>query len=303
MSQTYKIDWGLCDTLAISAAFEIATLMKEGKMQMIHIFPVPRGGIYAALAVLSRLNEMNSSKKHILVDKIEQADIVIDDLRDSGATQNRLDPTYSKPWFFLIDKERAGLMGKWVIFPWEAMCSETSPTDAVVRLLQHIGEDPSRDGLKDTPARVTKALSEMTNGYHVDIKGLFTMFEDTSDEMVISKNIPFHSLCEHHMLPFHGVATIAYLPGERIVGISKLTRVLNAFAHRLQVQERLTSQITETLDKYLEPLGSACVIRAHHMCMSCRGVRNNSEMITSSLTGVFKSRHEVRAEFMSLVNS
>lgn len=173
-------------------------------------------------------------------------------------------------------------------------------------LLQLIGEDPNREGLIDTPRRVSKSWQQLYSGYKFktdeDIAGVLKIFEDGAcKEMVILKNIEFQSMCEHHMLPFIGRAHIGYLPKGKIVGISKLARLLEVYARRLQVQERLTEQITTALDKHLNPLGSACVIEAHHQCMSCRGVmKQNTSMITSSLTGQFL-QSAVRSEFLSFV--
>lgn len=175
----------------------------------------------------------------------------------------------------------------------------------ITDLLRSIGEDPDREGLVETPHRVVKSWQELYSGYRyktsADIAGVLKVFEDGAcKEMVVLKNIEFQSQCEHHMLPFVGVAHIAYLPAGRIVGISKLVRLLEVYSRRLQVQERLTEQITKALDGHLEPKGSACVIEAHHQCMSCRGVmKQNISMITSSLTGEFL-QPAVRSEFLSL---
>ena len=170
------------------------------------------------------------------------------------------------------------------------------------RLLIAVGENPKREGLLDTPKRVLKAYKEMTSGSRVDIEELLSTTFDVgdSDEMVVVKNIEFVSLCEHHLLPFTGVAAVAYLPQDRVVGLSKIARLVDAFANRLQVQERLTRQITQALDDNLSTRGSAALITAHHACMGCRGVKKPSAlMVTSSLTGAFLDP-EVRAEFLSL---
>lgn len=173
--------------------------------------------------------------------------------------------------------------------------------EAVKILLEYLGEDPNRDGLRDTPKRVVKSYKEMFSGYRENVEDVLTFFEDSCDEMVVLRNCEFVSFCEHHMLPFSGKIHCGYIPNQRVVGISKLIRVSEVFSKRLQIQERLTKQITEALDKFLLPLGSACVIEAKHSCMSCRGVRKqHSEMITSSLSGEFL-KPEVRQEFMSLI--
>lgn len=176
------------------------------------------------------------------------------------------------------------------------------------RLIRFLGDDPNREGLKDTPARVIRAYQEMFSGYGWDedpslLAELCKTFEDgTCDEMVILKDISFYSTCEHHMLPFIGIAHIGYLPDKRIIGLSKLARLLEVFSRRLQVQERLTQQVTATLDKYLAPRGSACVIEAQHLCLACRGAKKpGATMITSSLTGVFRDDPTTRAEFLQFV--
>lgn len=169
-------------------------------------------------------------------------------------------------------------------------------------LIELIDPDYHREGVAETPARVVKAFKEMTDGYGVDIELLLskTFDVENSDEMVVVRNIEFVSLCEHHLLPFTGTATVGYLPAARVVGLSKIARLVDAYAHRLQIQERLTTQITTALDKHLDTLGSACLIKASHSCMGCRGVRKpNAEMITSSLTGNFRTT-EARTEFLSL---
>ena len=180
------------------------------------------------------------------------------------------------------------------------------PSFIIEGLLKLIGEDPTREGLLETPLRVLKSFKEIYAGYtftEEDVLNTCKSFEDGScDEMVLLKGIEFQSMCEHHMLPFIGVAHIAYIPNGRVIGVSKMGRILDIYSKRLQIQERLTQQVTSALDKGLQPLGSACVIEAHHQCMSCRGVKKqNSIMVTSSLTGEFKSNPTTRAEFMSLI--
>lgn len=170
-------------------------------------------------------------------------------------------------------------------------------------LLRHVGEDHEREGLQDTPKRVTKAYREMTEGYRADIDKILGVTFDVGnvDEMVVVKDLDFVSVCEHHLLPFTGTASVAYIPKDRVVGLSKIGRLLDAYSRRLQVQERLTTQITTALDKYLDTQGSAALITAHHSCMGCRGVRKaGAKMVTSSLTGEFR-KPEVRAEFLALV--
>lgn len=169
-----------------------------------------------------------------------------------------------------------------------------------------LGEDAEREGLQETPSRFIKAMKEMTDGYGADIELILEKTFDVGDanEMIMVKDIEFVSLCEHHLLPFIGTATVAYLPKDRVVGLSKIPRLIDALAHRLQVQERLTMQITTALDQCLSTDGSAAIIEAKHSCMGCRGVRKpNASMVTSSLTGKFKDSSRLRNEFLMLAKS
>jgi len=174
---------------------------------------------------------------------------------------------------------------------------------AVREILEAIGEDPNRDGLRETPQRVARAYAELFSGLHSDPADfLRKTFDEKCDEIVLEKNIPFHSMCEHHLLPFEGVAHIAYLPGERIVGISKLARVLESFSRRPQVQERLTNQVAELIFSELKARGVAVVLDATHSCMTIRGVRKaGSRVVTSALRGLFRTNPPTRAEVMSLI--
>ncbi len=171
--------------------------------------------------------------------------------------------------------------------------------------LEAIGEDPEREGLKETPERVIKAWQEWTVGYGQDPASVLKVFEDGAenyDELIAVSDIHFFSHCEHHLAPIIGTATIAYIPDGRIVGLSKLPRLLNVFAKRLQVQERLTVQVADALMEHVKPLGAACIIKARHLCMESRGVRSGPVWTTTScLRGVFLEKPEVRAELMALV--
>jgi GTP cyclohydrolase I len=173
--------------------------------------------------------------------------------------------------------------------------------EAVATLLRYIGEQPERDGLRDTPARVVKAWREMTAGYAEDPAEILSRtFDESSDELVILRGISFYSTCEHHLLPFYGQAVVGYLPG-KVVGISKLARLVECFAKRLQVQERMTRQIAEAVETHLEARGVGVVLRAHHLCMGCRGVRQEeTEMVTSSMLGTLRTDATSRAEFLRL---
>jgi GTP cyclohydrolase I len=177
-------------------------------------------------------------------------------------------------------------------------------SNAIYELLRYIGEDVNREGLKETPRRVAKAWNEWCAGYKMNPSDVLKSFEDGADgvdEMVIVKDIPFYSHCEHHMAPIFGTATIAYIPDRRIVGLSKLSRLLDVFALRLQVQERLTNQIADALQNNLGPKGVGVVIKARHLCMESRGINKQGHVtITSALRGVMREVPEARAEFLDL---
>lgn len=172
--------------------------------------------------------------------------------------------------------------------------------------LLELGEDPSREGLAKTPERVARSLRFLTKGYDEDPKAVINgaLFTEDYQEMIVLKDLDFFSLCEHHVLPFFGKAFVAYLPTRRIVGISKLARLVDIFARRLQVQERMTTQIANILMEELEPQGVGVVLQAEHLCMRMRGVeKQNSVVVTSAMLGVFRSHQETRQEFMSFVTN
>ncbi len=173
---------------------------------------------------------------------------------------------------------------------------------AIYDILEATGEDPWREGLRDTPARVARMYQELFGGLLSDPRDeLSATFEEDHSEMVVVRDIPFYSMCEHHLLPFHGVAHFGYLPRGRIVGLSKIARLVEALSHRPQVQERLTGQIVDTFCEVLEPLGAGVMIEAEHLCMTMRGIKKpGSRMMTSALRGVFRDA-ETRAEFLANV--
>ena len=182
--------------------------------------------------------------------------------------------------------------------------ARASLTEAVRTLLTEIGEDPTREGLAGTPERVRRMYDELTAGYHIDPDALMNgaCFNVDYDEMVVVRDIEFFSLCEHHLLPFLGKAHVGYLPRGRVVGLSKIPRIVDMFAQRLQVQERLTVQVADFLMERLEPKGVACVVEATHLCTMMRGVKKQeATMVTSSMTGTFRRDARTRAEFMGLI--
>mgnify|MGYP000965547275 CR=1 FL=1 len=275
-----------------------------GENVALRAYAVPRGGIAAAYAVQS-LHGFH------ITDNPADADIFIDDLIDSGSTCERYcDNHPGKPFFALIDKRSdEEFKGKWIVFPWEVTDSgvDESATDVVTRLLQLIGEDPTREGLLETPARVVKAWKHWCSGYGKDPAKLLKVFEDGAekyDQMVVRKDIPIYSHCEHHLAAIIGKCTIAYIPRGNVLGLSKLDRLADMFARRLQVQERLTNQIADALVEHLDPIGVGVWISARHLCVESRGVASaNSETITTALRGCIRDQDAARAEFLALARS
>ena len=245
-------------------------------------YGVPRGGQY----ISAMLNP---------VDTIEEADIIIDDLIDSGKTEQDY-KVYNKPFVALFNKQtEEDLKGRWLVFPWEV--KEEPVENNFVRILQYMGEDPNREGLKETPKRYIKFLKEFLNPKEFN----FTTFDaEGTDEMIVQSNIPFYSLCEHHIAPFFGVGTIAYIPNGKIVGLSKLARTLDLYANRLQNQERITSEIAQRLQQELNPKGVAVSLKAQHLCMCMRGVKKyDTWTTTTKLLGLFKEDDKARNEFVT----
>jgi GTP cyclohydrolase I len=176
--------------------------------------------------------------------------------------------------------------------------------DLMREILVRLGEDPTREGLERTPARVHKAFEFLTKGYQEDPEALLkkALFTVSYDEMVIVKDVEMFSLCEHHMLPFFGKVHVAYIPNGKVIGLSKIPRLIEIFSRRLQIQERLTTQIAETIQKTIQPQGVGVVIEARHLCMMMRGVeKQHSAAVTSSMLGSFRDEHETRNEFLSLI--
>lgn len=291
--------------LAAALAHQInqyASAMPAGAR--IAAYPIPRGGVPVAYLLGSLVPRL------LIVDTPQEADIFIDDLIDSGSTCERYCDEYpGKPFFALLDKRTdEQFRGEWIVFPWEVTDTgaDASGDDIVVRLLQLVGEDPTREGLQETPARVVKAWRHWCSGYGKDPAKLLKVFKDggeTYDQLVLVKDIPIYSHCEHHLAAIIGTASIAYIPNGKIVGLSKLSRLADMFARRLQVQERLTDQIADALFKHLEPKGVGVLIKARHLCMESRGIcQQGHHTVTTALRGVIKDEPETRAEFLRLAN-
>lgn len=249
------------------------------------LWGVPRGG-----AIVAGLTGR-------AVDTPEEADWIVDDLIDSGATMERVVKKYHRPFWAMIDK-RKSKKKQWIVFPWEHQDETTDVHDTVRRQLEFVGEDPTREGLADTPRRVIKSLQELTEGYAQNPKEILkTTFTEKYDEMIVVREIEFWSLCEHHMLPFRGTATVGYIPNGKVVGLSKIARLVRCFSRRLQIQERLTQQIAHAIKDELKPLGVGVVLKATHLCMEMRGVKSPATMVTSCLLGLMRTT--ARNEFLS----
>ena len=270
--------------------------INEGK-ENLAIYGVPRGGIPVAYLLANYL------KGSRITDKPRSADIIVDDILDSSTTAKRYMKEYGKPFYALYNKKEEPNL-PWLIFPWE-QSEEKSIEDACLRLLQFAGEDPTREGLKETPARMAKAWQFWTSGYDMDPKAVFKEFEDGGekyDQMIMLDPIPFYSHCEHHMAAIFGNAYIAYIPNGKIAGLSKFPRLVDIFARRLQVQERLTTQIADTINEELKPRGVAVLIKARHFCMESRGVQKAGVSTkTSAMRGDFLNDPATRNEFFSLI--
>jgi GTP cyclohydrolase I len=304
MEKNFIITQAWLRELAEQCAYRINAwhVAKVGPGEVIRAYGVPRGGVSAALAI-------QQHSPFIMVDDPDTADIIIDDLVDSGKTFQEFATKYpGKPFFVLIDKKHGTTeftTDKWVVFPWESN-AEGSFEDNVVRLLQFVGEDPARGGLLETPSRVAKAWRYWCNGYGKDAAALLKVFEDGAerhDQMVTVKDIPIYSHCEHHLAPIFGTVTISYIPSGKIVGLSKLSRLADMYARRLQVQERLTDQIADALWDNLKPKGVGVMVKARHLCMESRGVcQQGHHTITTALRGVMLDQPEARSEFLRLAD-
>jgi len=274
----------------------------------VYLYGVPRGGCTAAALVQARACFCN--RQVTLVDEPIRGAIIIDDLVDSGKTLGQfaergfqVDALFRKAASPDTLAPLALEVDGWLTMPWEVN-EGTGAEDLVIRLLQFIGEDPERDGLLETPKRVLKAWKEMTAGYQQDPAVILNKsFEQPHDELILLRGIEFHSTCEHHLLPFYGTAAVGYIPTTSVVGISKLARLVDCFARRLQIQERLTKQIADAITEVLAPVGVGVVIKAKHSCMGCRGVmKPDSDLVTSVMLGMLRDNSAARAEFLSLVN-
>lgn len=303
------------DTQISEFAVNVVDEIAASGRKFLAIGAVPMGGYPFALELAELLHlpvfTTRTPAEALALPYRKDEILIVDDIVDSGATiapfksrgfavaaaVERIPPSQARP-----DFSGVGLMeGEWATFPWEKGIA--GPEDNVRRILQYLGESPSREGLRDTPKRVVRSWERLFGGYKQNPQEILrTQFGETSgyDEMVVLKKIRFFSTCEHHMLPFYGHATVAYIPRDRVVGISKLARLVEVFSRRLQIQERLTEEIAGAIQEALDPVGVGVTMTAKHFCMISRGVEKESaEMTTSKLIGAFQTP-EVRAEFFNL---
>jgi len=291
----------------ISLAYKITN-----QAQYKSLYGIPRGGTYIAIAFSQILHTPLVNK-----DEIDNKTLIVDDIIDSGTTRNR----YPDNDFICLygknkktSEDSQGIItyvgttvNEFVEFFWEKEKNEGPAEDAILRIIQSIEEDPNRKGIIETPKRVINSFKELYAGYRQNPKDVFKVFDEEEQigGLVYLKDIEFYSMCEHHMLPFYGSAFIAYIPDGPVIGVSKLARLLDVFSRRLQIQERIAEQVTNSLMKYLNPIGAACLIEAKHLCIACRGVqKQNSIMGYSSLKGVFLEESDkgiaTRNELMAL---
>lgn len=300
-------------TACLELQRRIVNMLPPSGHRASRIYGIPRGGVAAAYAFMHHAHELDGN--YTMAYDPHAADLILDDLIDSGDTMKRYGK-YSAVRAALFTKGQApesfAIYGHkyatdgWLTFPWEKAGDEdTSANDIPLRLLQYIGEDAQREGLKETPKRFLKAWKHWTEGYAIKPEDVLKHFVDGSektDEMVLVKRIPVYSHCEHHMAPFFGVAHVSYIPNGKIAGLSKLSRLVDVFAKRLQVQERLTQQIADALQEHLKPRGVGVILECRHMCMESRGIqRSNCATVTSAMRGVMMDKPEARAELLSLI--
>jgi GTP cyclohydrolase I len=272
-------------------------LLETEDKRPLRVWGVPCGGVPVAAALANGVSVL-------MARTLDEAHVIVDDLIDSGRTLDRVTASHpQKAFAALIDKRTWEHGDEWVVWPWE-QTAEKGIEDHIQRIIQFAGDDPLREGLLETPARVAKAWRFWCSGYERDPMEVLKTFQDGAegcDELVVVKDIPFYTHCEHHLTPFFGTATIAYLPDGKVVGLSKLSRVLDVFARRLQVQERLTTQVADALVEGLSPKGVGVVLKARHLCMESRGVcQQGHHTVTSALRGVIKNEASARAEFLAL---
>jgi len=290
--KTYEVNWAEIDEFLMHIHASLRTKK---------VFGIPKNGLILAQRLALHAPSVQ------LVEDVKEADVILDDVLASGKTMEhfrRWNPTASL--LVMFDKRDDDVLKLgWLKFPWEDY--EKDKGDVIVRIIELIGDDPNRSGLLETPERVVKSWLELYRGYTVSNPGLLLKKQFNmhilADEMIIVKDINVFSTCEHHLLPFIGKAHIGYIPdGNKVVGASKIPRLVDAFARRLQIQERLTRQIATTFMEVVKPQGVAVVLECQHLCMKIRGCReSNSSLTTSAMLGVFRVNQAARNEFLNRI--
>jgi len=288
----YKITWPEFNLLCQG----LQNAIDKSNKRYTNVFGIPKNGRYIISKLLLPIIDSE--------EEITRDTLIVDDLIDSGTTLSRFPDNDKAVLIVKNNKEKevnyfVEKLNDWIQFPWE---KENETEDLIIRQLEYIGENPNREGLKETPKRVIKSWNELFSGYKTDLKSIFKTFEDGAcNEMVILKNIQFYSTCEHHLLPFFGKISIGYVPDKKVIGVSKLARLVEIFSRRLQIQEKLVGQIADALNDNLLPKGVMVIGEAQHFCMTARGIqKQDSLMITSAIRGAFE-KSEVRNEFLTLV--
>lgn len=258
------------------------------------IFGVPRGGCLITARLATKL-------PYPIISEYQEGCVVVDDLIDSGKTRKKY---ANSPFFVLINKQKdAQYKGKWIEFWYEK--TEDDAESIVTRQLEMIGENPNREGLVDTPKRVVKMWKEIFRGYDKTQKPKLTSFDNGKDGIVYDEMIidsgEYYSHCEHHMVPFFGKYWFAYIPNKKIIGLSKVARMVDYYSAKLQIQERLVKEILDEIEREIKPKGIAMIMEGEHLCKTMRGARKKGTMITSDLRGVFKSKPDTRMEFLHFV--
>ncbi len=279
-------------------AHRLAAKIRKGFGQRFDdVYGVPTGGSVIAVLVAPQLGLP-------LASVVGPRTLVIDDIADSGRTlaqfpANTTAVLHARPGMVAPPTVCVEETADWLVYPYERQ-DGVGGEEIITRMIERIGDDPNREGLRDTPARVLRAWTELFAGYTMDVK--LTTFEDPCDEMVVCRGISFYSHCEHHTLPFFGQVHIGYLPNKRLLGLSKLPRLVEKYARRLQVQEKLTVQIADAVQEATGARGVAVVVEGQHFCMMSRGVKQqDSIMTTSAMLGRLRESAPTRAEFMALI--
>lgn len=286
----------------MNMAIALAGKIVASKKKYTNIYAIPRGGYLLGCMLAHQLNLPLEVNKNAINPKNT---LIVDDLIDSGKTVSKFKGfdvavLYVKNGKKKLAKYYLHETDAWVKFPDE---KDDEVQEHITRIMQYLGEDTSREGLIETPKRVQRAIDEIFAGYKQNPKDLMKTFtQGTCEEMVILKNCEFYSTCEHHMFPFFGHISIGYIPNKKVIGISKLARLVDLYSKRMQIQERMTTQIADTIMKELDARGVYVVCEGVHFCMRSRGVKKqDASMITSAVRGVFKKDAKARQEFLSLV--